>query len=45
MHITLMHNPKAGAKHPSSKELVSEFERAGHKVEYHSTKLLRVVVR
>ena len=38
MHITLMHNPNAGSGNTSWKELVREFERAGHDVVYHSTK-------
>ena len=38
MRIALMHNPTAGGKHPSGKDLVSEFEQAGHQVEYLSTK-------
>lgn len=38
MHVTLMHNPKAGTEALSRKELLREFQRAGHKVTYHSVK-------
>jgi diacylglycerol kinase (ATP) len=38
MHVTLMHNPKAGTEALSRKELLREFQRAGHKVAYHSVK-------
>lgn len=32
-----MHNPKAGAGIPTKKQLIRKFERAGFKVDYHST--------
>src|ERR1035437_1992371 len=38
MQVTLMHNPKAGAGSPTKKQLIQEFERAGFKVDYDSTK-------
>ncbi len=38
MDVTLMHNPKAGVDGFSKKELLREFERAGHEVDYYSTK-------
>jgi diacylglycerol kinase (ATP) len=37
MRITLMHNPKAGAKESAGKELTDHFESAGHSVNYQST--------
>jgi diacylglycerol kinase family enzyme len=37
MRVTLMHNPEAGTKEPSRKELVEHFKRAGHKVSYQLT--------
>jgi diacylglycerol kinase (ATP) len=38
MQVTLLHNPKAGTGTLSKSELVEEFERAVHKVFYHSSK-------
>ena len=38
MHITLMHNSKAGDQTPNKTDLVAMLKRAGHKVTYQSTK-------
>ena len=38
MHLTLLHNPKAGTGKPHKRELLELFERAGHEVVYQSTK-------
>jgi diacylglycerol kinase (ATP) len=38
MRVTLMHNPTAGHDSPSDDELVEALEKAGHKVDYQSTK-------
>src|SRR5262245_38892601 len=38
VHVTLMHNPKAGSGSPSKKALVAQLEHAGHRVDSYSTK-------
>jgi diacylglycerol kinase (ATP) len=38
MEVTLLHNPKAGDENTGRKELIKQFERAGHTITYQSTK-------
>ena len=38
MHITMMHNPKAGRGKHGKKKLLGELAKAGHEVRYRSTK-------
>lgn len=38
MHVTLMHNPKAGSGKPSAEELLEALKKAGYETTYQSTK-------